>query len=747
MRALRLGPKLGATLIYATLPVAYFFSFWHYATAQIIVAVASGLVLLGGLRGQAARILGFGLGLVLVLLLKDFWPLQSDWLLRFNAAAGFTNDRWWHPLRHPQIEVELRQAGTLATALLGVTAIHSAWASGLITLRTWLRLVAMLALTWVLSLLVFTDRTLPYGPGNCLPGVLSKNAAASLSALGMLLGLGLAADAWRSRHLRTLTGWFAGAMLAGWAVLTLNSWTAVLGALAGSTLLIMEISRSRRHPQISPLWIACSVAALLLVVLAFSPTLGSRVQAMVQDYRFAIWRDVLRMLAHNPLGGFGLGSFENVYPFFGQLEISADARLFHPDSSWVLLAVEWGLVPLMLLGLAAVTLRQTGNAAATAPAEALSRGTTMLGHTISAGALAWAVCGLTDPALHRPGTAFIGFSLLPFLVHPNAAQTRRPWQIAAVAAGLSLSAVGLWAGHRQERATTDREITPADLKADPLNSRLHWQLALQAWNQKQDRPRALAHFRAVALLEHRSMRTAETIARLLSPAEPGAALYFWQAAFQRGRTDPNRSAGLLQSVALEFPRLNAAYWEEAIIPAAPDLRLVLALRPDAESERLLRNWLAADGVERLHTAHDIVFFYRALGRVQPSSPLLAEALAQRPVGAPREFYLRAAQAFHQAKDEERAWAVLLQIEPWRTLSQSNPPALTGARSLQWLNLLTGATGSARARLLEEICEHKPVNLWFQLERARGRHASGQTREAVAQLLAITPDRLTAISNL
>jgi len=720
-------------MIYATLVVAYFFSFGQFTALCAVVAAAAGLLLLGGLPGQTRRILGLGAGGLLILLLKDFWPIRPPWLTAWSEAAGFANDRWWLAVRHPQVWVELQQAASLATIILGMAAVHAAWARGLVSPRSWLHLLAALLLAWVAGLLLFTNLALPYGPGNSLPGVLSKNAAGVLAALGMVLCLGLAADHRTNANRLPLLAWLAGAGFAAWAVLQLNSWTAVLGAVTGVAWLVASLTRPSRRGAPRALWILCSVAAVLLAVLALNPTLTGRLQEFCHDYRFAIWQDVLGMLAHQPLGGFGLGSFENTYPLFGQLAVTADARVMHPDSSWVLLAVEWGLGPLGLAVLGAgLSLRGAG-----AGATAAEPAPPMLHATLQAAVLCWGICGLTDPVLHRPTTALVGFSLLPFLVRPVARPGGRIWPVAAAALCLVLTAAGLWAGTRQARAETAPVITPADLKADPLNAKLHWRLAMEAWNHQGDRRQALAHFRAVTTLKHRSMVTAETIARLLSGPEPGAARYFWAAAFSRGRTDPNRSAGLLESLARDFPHLNAAYWEEVILPDAPELRVVLARRPDADSERLLRAWLKEGGSMRLETPMQIANFYAALARVPVPGAVLAEALERRPTGAPRAFYLQAAQLFHQAREDERAWQVLLRIEPWATLQAQVSPAFNDAPNRLWLSLLSGATDAGRARLLDEICGQKNAHHWFHLEWARTQRAAGRPAKAVAHLLGLT----------
>lgn len=721
---------LAIIMIYAALVVAYFFSFGDFSVLRAVVATAAALILLGGWHGQARRIAGLGVAGLTVLLLKDFTPMRLPWLTAWSEAAGFAGEPWWLAVRHPQVWVELQQAASLATIILGVAAVHAAWARGLVSRRSWLQVLAGLLLAWVAGLLLLTNAALPYGPGNSLPGVLSKNAAGVLAALGMIVCLGLAVANRRNRNRLPLLAWLVGAGLAGWAVQQVNSWTAVIGALTGVAWLV---ARTSRRGAYRTLWILCSLAAMLLAVLVLSPALTGRLREFGDDYRFAIWRDVLGMLAHQPLGGFGLGSFENTYPLFGQLAVAADARLMHPDSSWVLLAVEWGLLPLGLAGLGAWLLFR-GNET---DGQVEDRSSPTLTATIQAAVLCWAICGLTDPVLHRPATALVGFSLLPFLVRPVARAGGRIWPGLASALCLLLTAAGLWAGQQQARAEAKPGISPADLRADPLNTKLHWRLATATWNIRGDRRQALAHFRAVVTLDHRSMLIAETIARLLSGPEPEAARYFWQAAFTRGRTDPNRSAGLLESVARDFPGLDAAYWEEVILPAAPDLRLVLARRPDADSERLLRAWLEDGGIMRLDSPAKVTNFYGVLARIPVKGDLLAEALRQRPSGAPREFYLQAAERFHLAKDEDRAWQAMLKIEPWATLTKEGPSGFKDAPNRLWLNLFTMATGAGRTRLLEEICGQKNAHYWFHLELAKDKRAAGQKSQAVVHLLKLT----------
>ncbi len=84
----------------------------------------------------------------------------------------------------------------------------------------------------------------------------------------------------------------------------------------------------------------------------YQPDLGGRLAGFAQEYRLRIWQDSLPLLAEYPVGGVGLAAYPATIPLGSRLDLPADSRLAHPDSSWVLLGVEWGPVATLALGLA-----------------------------------------------------------------------------------------------------------------------------------------------------------------------------------------------------------------------------------------------------------------------------------------------------------------------------------------------------------------------------------------------------------
>lgn len=132
------------------------------------------------------------------------------------------------------------------------------------------------------------------------------------------------------------------------------------------------------------------------------------------------------------------------------------------------------------------------------------------------------------------------------------------------------------ANHAQAKSTRRAAYTPAALHADPLQPRLHWFAAYEAWNQAGDRTLAIAHLRAAVELDRHSMQAATQAAELLTPHYPDEAAWFWQEALWRCRTDPGLGRAMLQEAWRQFPDRSTDYWAKIIIAGQPRLLLLLA---------------------------------------------------------------------------------------------------------------------------------------------------------------------------
>lgn len=158
---------------------------------------------------------------------------------------------------------------------------------------------------------------------------------------------------------------------------------------------------------------------------------------MSEDFRLQFYRMVMTMVAASPLAGFGLGNFENVFPFYLDFEPLFDRRPVHPESSWLWLASEGGWLLLVVVAVAIVVLVLHGFSARK------SRGA-----TIRAVGLACAVMlafnSAFDVSGHRLGTLF-PILVISTLALPSAKTGEFSWllRIAAKLLGATLAAVGL----------------------------------------------------------------------------------------------------------------------------------------------------------------------------------------------------------------------------------------------------------------------------------------------------------------
>jgi len=87
------------------------------------------------------------------------------------------------------------------------------------------------------------------------------------------------------------------------------------------------------------------LATLVVVLWSEAPTVGHFRDSGVSGagFRMAVQQDAWRLLVTFPLTGIGLGNFEAVFPFFRMVSASP-WRAFHPESDWLWLACEAGLV-------------------------------------------------------------------------------------------------------------------------------------------------------------------------------------------------------------------------------------------------------------------------------------------------------------------------------------------------------------------------------------------------------------------
>ncbi|MBI5691814.1 MAG: O-antigen ligase family protein [Verrucomicrobia bacterium] len=706
-------------------------TFWLGAAAGAL-ACGLGVILIlnppGAPRGELPRGLaraGWAIATLLTLLAaKDLLPAfpvpgqaERQQVLAQEVLA------WPATARSPGLGHGAAHLAALALAtvwVLGCVASLSGTAR-----RQWIALAAAAGLlsAFGLAALWITRGPTAYGPGNSVGAVISKNSAGTLVALGIVLQAGLARAALRAGRVPVaLASAVTGIMLL-LPLVRLGSWTALVALATGGIVLLLEGRLASRK-----LLVVLTAAAVVLALASFDPRLASRVGELGNDYRLRIWKDVLPMLAAYPGGGIGLGAFEEVYPLFGSLPLPYDARLTHPDSSWVRLLVEWGLAPVaLLIGGAVVGLAQLRPAwpKASAPAR-----------IAAAAVVGWLASGLTDNTLHRPetlltGTLLLGLALAGVASGPLPA---RPLQGAAVPFGAAALLLGSWAA----------TIGQSELRWTLLDPARIWAAAAHLGPTVPPASAQLARFDAAVRLQHRSVSYPDSTARFLHPHAPEAAFEFWRLALLRA--GPEAAGDYFAKAVAAFPATPLEYWIRLANATDPDQVLLLSVLASSPGDHLVRDWLASrrKGAIDPRPARWLLAAVERSGRLD----LLATSLPEFSVRDPG-FWIRAARLLRDGGHPQAAWTAASHLLPEDRLpaAGSRPPAgpgpdlLLGARRFSdlrdWL-LAPGRTHGEQLAVLARICAVREAPAWFRLHYARHLAAAGDYAAAVDQILAARP---------
>ncbi len=153
----------------------------------------------------------------------------------------------------------------------------------------------------------------------------------------------------------------------------------------------------------------------VIVVLAVVAVFGGQVMERFTSHeggivsnqtRVLVWRETVRIWRDAPLFGHGIETFTQIFPIYQRVDLDGRTVL-HPESSWLLLLAEIGIVPLALLVLGLAAFLRSN-----LPASMERRS----GFYLTAGALAGAVALLThavfDVPAHRWATLGFGLALV-----------------------------------------------------------------------------------------------------------------------------------------------------------------------------------------------------------------------------------------------------------------------------------------------------------------------------------------------
>jgi len=436
----------------------------------------------------------------------------------------------------------------------------------------------------------------------------NRNQWGSLLGLSGIMALALVHQSVRHLHKRGIIFWSLVLVLFTWCILLNGSRGGLVVLVCGGFAYWMFFGLSRKEYR----YAAIAVSFLFISFSLFSYGGGPLLERFVEigeegfakDARVQFYRMTRNLLGDAPLTGFGLGNFEFVFPFYLDYEPLLDRRPVHPESSWLWLASEGGLVAVVAVVVAIGMLVFFGFMARR------SRATTIRSAGLAC-ALVMVINAFFEVSGHRLGTLFPCI-VLASLSLPAAAE-----RVAPAVSGILFRAVGLvllivgavwvasgfgsaiWpavqsnivlrkdAGIEHAAGNLDGAIALLEKSArlQPLNHEVHWPLA--AYSLEDGRiDEAWKEFRAAnAVLPYLSWMI-ETEGYFWIPTDPARAVYAWSEAMRR--TQPGRRAEMYNNYlhkAKDKPALTA---------------LLLKLYPDEPEFEFVRIRAAGgNGVKRL----------------------------------------------------------------------------------------------------------------------------------------------------
>jgi len=463
--------------------------------------------------------------------------------------------------RQPDAAAALH-AAALAGLCVVVFIILRGWASGERGPAAWMRGVALGSAVLAAAVLTAPGVVSDYGLVFQLGEVRSRNAASGAFALSAIISIGWVAVALHEG--RRTWEWATGAACAvvcTSAVALLGSRGGLLALLAGGLYQLAHFSgkRIRRRVMLAG---GVAIGALLL-----APATFARLADLRGEYRLELWEASMRVLMQAPWGGLGGGSFAEAFALFGGLVPTEGARVTHPDSSWVMWLVEWGVVGVVVsLIIIFRFIRKDAGAA----------NRSRLQITAEAGVVAWALAAIGDVSFHRTALLVVGVPLLAIArpAHENRAGTIRPaWVLALV--------VFLCAGVASGRWWDDEPVGPWDMQG---NHRLGYTALARGDSQT-----AARHFLAVVTVDSANVQALGLYGRTLMPVAPELALEFWKRLFSAAN---DLAPGLLdQELSRGGGGAGPVYWMRAL-EKRPELWVAPADADEPAAQRCFDQWRA-----------------------------------------------------------------------------------------------------------------------------------------------------------
>ncbi|HEY4284303.1 MAG TPA: O-antigen ligase family protein [Chthoniobacterales bacterium] len=271
----------------------------------------------------------------------------------------------------------------------------------------------------------------------------NRNQTSNVLSLG---GIIIYANAFNNLERDRRRGWLwlGGLGLICWALILNYSRSGIILFFAGALAWHIWWLTTRDRTEAIPQTIAWGPLAILLALLLFAggETLVRLKQSTdffstSENGRLLIQQDAFHLFQKSPLLGIGLGNFRSLFSAHRQLFVS-DSEAIHPESDWLWVATEMGLLAPLLLAAGFVlwfwrcfplelgTLRSMRRAAIIC-------------------VIAFAVHGLFDVSGHRVGSMWPALLLAATALHPQVGRPARallPFFFRA--AGLGFIAIAAW---------------------------------------------------------------------------------------------------------------------------------------------------------------------------------------------------------------------------------------------------------------------------------------------------------------
>jgi hypothetical protein len=263
-----------------------------------------------------------------------------------------------------------------------------------------------------------------------------RNQTANFLALGGVVTFAYAMEAVRLGKLFPLIGALASGLCLVALVLS-ESRVGVVLYFLGMAIWYGCNLRARTLPRFLKIGFPVVVTMLCLVVMSVdkaaqgvsSFAASTTAEPQLGDgVRWGLYQDASRMLLDAPLTGFGLGSFSVVFPQYREASASPEA-VFHPESDFIWLATEGGLLALgfLLFVLVGYALRCRGFM------QGMSASYRVLA---LAPVLLFFLHSLMDVSGHRPGTVYLAILFaalaLPGRNRPKSYFSLRCWRFVGV---------------------------------------------------------------------------------------------------------------------------------------------------------------------------------------------------------------------------------------------------------------------------------------------------------------------------